>query len=96
MKVPNREMAVVPTRKVVDYPLNPSHPSGSPKAIHFMNCGFKREEWRVLAELLYDHVQRHEIRTIDESPHGAGYTVEGEMNVPEKESQWIRSMWIVK
>jgi hypothetical protein len=52
MKLPNEDAAIVAREKVVGYLLNSRHPDGAGKAGFFESCGFRAEEWHVLAAAL--------------------------------------------
>jgi hypothetical protein len=52
MKLPNADKAIVEREKVADYLLNAAHPDNGGKAEFFMQLGFRREQWEILAAAL--------------------------------------------
>jgi len=72
MKLPNVEQIVVEREKIEEYLLNLSHRYGASKARFFAKFGFNMEEWKVLAQALREHGQRHEVRTVWQLDKGAG------------------------
>ncbi len=96
MKLPNHERAVVSQRKVVDYLLSFSHPSGRHKAAFFGGFGFSASSWRVFAGALLRHATQHEAAIADASPFGTRYTIEGELDSPDGRRPFIRTVWFVE
>jgi hypothetical protein len=57
--LPGIEIAVIEERKVVGYLLAADHPEGASKSAFFEAHGFRRGDWKVLADALRDHGHRH-------------------------------------
>jgi hypothetical protein len=96
MKLPNPEHLRVDREKILDYLLSPSHPDGRAKAEFFRRFGFRRDQWEMLAEALRTHGATHLISKTVESPHGTRYSVDGEIESPDKRNPRIRSVWMVE
>jgi hypothetical protein len=95
MKLPNAEQAVVPTRKVTHYLLNPAHPAGGSKAAFFLRFGFTASEWRRLADALLRHARENEAVATEETRHGIRYVVDGPLRAPDGTSLNVRSAWFI-
>jgi hypothetical protein len=76
MKLPNREHALVPRAKVVDYLLSPTHRDGRHKAVFFSGFGFTADSWEKLADALLQHASEHDVAKQEDSPFGTRYVVE--------------------
>jgi hypothetical protein len=96
VKLPNHESAVVPKAKIVNYLLSLTHPVGRSKAKFFMQFGFSPGSWEELAEALARHVADHEVASVEQSPFGTRYVVEGIIHTPDKREPIIRSVWFVE
>jgi hypothetical protein len=95
MELPNRDQAVVPRRKVVDYLLSESHPDGQSKANFFCIFGFSSAEWGALADALLDHARHNGVSRVERSHFGTRYVIEGIMNTPINRSPQVRSVWFI-
>jgi hypothetical protein len=95
MKLPNPERAVVTEEKIADYLLNAAHPDNGGKAKFFGGLGFRREEWKTLAEALRTLAQTTEVSSCAKSPHGAKYIVVGRIESPNGKARMVQTVWIV-
>ena len=95
MKLPNREQAVVPERKITHYLLNPAHPAGGSKAALFLRFGFRMDEWERLAATLLKHAIENEVSASDQSTYGTRHVVEGELVAPDGTRLTVRSVWFI-
>jgi hypothetical protein len=95
MKLPNRERAVVPREKVVDYLLSPAHRDGRHKAVFFTGFGFSVERWEDLADALLRHASDHEVAKQEDSPFGTRYVVEGIMAMADGRDALPRTVWFI-
>ncbi len=95
MKLPNRENAIVPQVKIVDYLLSATHPIGREKAEFFTRFGFSPDEWEIFAEALLQHASEHEVGTIETSDFGTYYVVEGSLESPDGRNPQVRVVWFV-
>lgn len=94
MKMPNADLAVVDRAKVTGYLLNLQHRYGSSKARFFGGLGFCLHDWKLLAEALREHGQRHDVSRVKESPFGRRYEVDGALRAPAGRPR-VRSVWQV-
>jgi hypothetical protein len=69
MKSPPISKTMVDREKIVNYLLNPAHPDNGGKAGFFVQLGFEREQWEILAEALKTMVAESEAAISTESPH---------------------------
>ena len=96
MKLPNRERAQVPKRKLTKYLLSLSHPVGGPKARFFRSHGFDDTSVdRLRAELL-GVAQRGEVVETEETAHGTKYVIVGSLLAPGGEEISVRTVWIIE
>jgi hypothetical protein len=85
---------LVEKHKILDYLLNTEKSRG--KAAFFMAKGFDASEWEVLAQALKSQAVAGTVSKVVESPYGTRYTVDGEIEIPDKRSPQprIRTVWI--
>lgn len=95
MKLPNADKLVVEREKLVDYLLNPAHPDNGGKAQFFEKLGFRRAEWRVLAEAFRALGSQAPVAQSVKSAHGQKYVVVGRIESPAGKSPSVRTIWIV-
>lgn len=95
MQLPNAIVAEVSREKVVGYLLNPEHPDGAGKAAFFFAAGFRVDGWEELAIAFKDLAERVPVARSVDSPHGAKYIVDGEINTPRGQMVSVRTVWII-
>jgi len=95
MKLPGADNLIVEREKIVDYLLNASHPDNSGKAEFFLDLGFKRSHWQLMAAAFRNAVANQSISKIMASPHGTKCIVEGRVETPNGKAPWVRTVWIV-
>lgn len=96
MKLPSREKAYVPPRKLIDYLLSASHPVGRSKAKFFRSVGFDETNAEVLERGLIDIGRSEEVTEVEWTPHGIKYAVEGLLQTPTEGGKRIRTVWIIE
>ena len=96
MLLPNAEQAVVERSKVTEYLLSPDHPDGRSKADFFARFGFRRQEWKVLAEALRAHGAAYPVARAVASIWGTRYSIDGELDCPDGRRPSVRTVWIVE
>ena len=95
MKLPGYEQAVVPERKITAYLLSLTHRDGRSKAIFFMRFGFTINEWQTLANALLLHAATHEIVSLEQTPFGVNYVIEGPLATPDGRAPHVRVVWFI-
>lgn len=94
MKLRNIHAAKIPTRKVRDYLLSPSHPIGRYKASFFRSLGYDQAQWEVLAAdlqaLLAGDAKRMEV-----TEFGTKYEIRSRITGPNGRIGHIVSAWII-
>jgi len=93
MNLPNAENARVDEEKITEYLLSEAHQFGGPKAVFFMEFGFKKEKWAILAEALRTHAQKHPVVSLIDSGFGPRFTVEGPLECPDGRKPQVRTVW---
>ena len=96
VKVPNAERALVPKRKLRDYLLSTTYPSGRSKAAFFARFGFTEVVWESFAGALWQHAQDNEVTVTEETPFGISYAVDGPLTAPDGRTPRIRSVWFIE
>jgi hypothetical protein len=96
MKLPGREKAYVPPRKLVDYLLSASHPVGRSKAKFFRAVGFDEMNAGALERGLVDIARSEDVTEVERTRHGIKYAVEGVLQTPAGGSKRIRTVWIIE
>ena len=95
MKLPNAEKAIVEREKVEDYLLNAAHPDNGGKAEFFLQLGFRRDQWEMLAAALKAVAVEADIMTVTDSPHGKKYALAGRIQSPVGKTSKVQIIWIV-
>jgi hypothetical protein len=91
--LPNADHAVVEQRRIREYLLNPTHPSGGPKANFFMAYGFAAQDRDLLRAALIQHGRTNSVvRSID-TAWGMRYTVACNCITPDGRNPCIRTVW---
>ena len=96
MRLPNAAEAQVDSEKITGYLLSAIHPDGRSKAEFFSRFGFSLGNWRVLMVALRQHGANSPVLEVVESPYGARYIVEGELETPDGRNPQLRSVWITE
>lgn len=95
-RLPRHEEAVLPTRKLRDYLLDPAHPVGRSKA-HFLGMlGFSRQRWSVLEHELRALIAREPAWAMPVGPYGQKFIVRGTIRGPWRREARIVTVWIVR
>lgn len=95
MKLPNSESAIVAREKIADYLLNSAHPDNGGKAAFFVSCGFRQENWQIMADAFLLLARTAEVAKSVETFHGSKYIVEGPLETPSGKLPTVRTVWIV-
>ncbi len=95
MKLPNGERAIVDSRKLQGYCLNPHHSRGRNKAKVFASVGIGQADAVVLREALLAAASNAEARLGVANPYGQRYIVDFDL-VRQARTVRIRSTWIVR
>jgi hypothetical protein len=95
MKLPHYEEAVVAEAKIVQYLLNEYHPKGKDKAAFFTRFGFEKTDWVRLADALRKHAATYDIADTMTTSESIHYTIEGQLESPDKRNPLIRSVWAI-
>lgn len=93
MKLPHYEQATVTERKVTQYLLSLTDPTGRSKAHYFTRHGFSADDWQAFAEALRRHAAVNEVVETLQTLRGISYTVEGELESPSGQRLRIRAVW---
>ena len=96
MKLPNVEAALIAPAKIRDYLLSYSHPFGRGKAAFFRRLGFSPEDWHELSLALVNQAAQHRVTSIEDSPFGVRYTVEGTLETPDGRDPLVRAVWFIR
>ena len=96
MKLPHRDRARVPMRKLTNYLLSPSHPVGRSKARFFRSLGFEASDADALREELLTLARRGEVQETERTPYGTKYVVVGSLHTPGGEEAAVTTVWIVE
>ena len=95
MKLPNADKAIVERGKIADYLLDSAHPDNSGKAEFFERFGFRRSEWKILADAFMALARKAEVAQSMKSPHGQKYVIVGRIESPNGKTASVRTIWIV-
>ena len=90
VRLTNALEAQVDREKITGYLLQVDHPNGRSKAEFFARFGFNLENWRSLMVALGQHGSNCPAVETVESPYGARYVVEGELETPDGRNPQLR------
>ena len=96
MRLPYGDEAVVPLRKLTEYLLSESHPTGSSKAAFFRNLGFDEAGVSLFEDGLLAIARGGDVIEVVPSPHGIKYVVDGGIQTPRGTAAVVRTIWIVE
>lgn len=96
MKLPNRDGAYVPSRKLGDYLLSTSHPDGKSKAKFFRGFGFNDSNTHLLEMGIVAIARTQEVDVETKSSFGVKYAIDGELLTPVGTIVNVRTVWIIE
>jgi hypothetical protein len=96
MHLPHIEEAYVPEPKLSGYLLDIYHPFGRSKALFFNTLGFRRDQPAGLRLALLQHAADNAVSSIQLTPFGVKYLIEGRISGPTGNAAAIRSVWFVE
>jgi hypothetical protein len=96
MHLPHIDEAYVPEAKLSGYLLAADHASGRSKALFLNNLGFRREQPNFLRRALLQHAADNAVSSVQQTPFGAKYLIEGRISGPTGTAAAIRSVWFVE
>jgi hypothetical protein len=96
VKLPFREHAFVPSAKLVDYLLSPTHPVGKSKAQFFAAFGFDATNAAELEWQLITIAHTEDVHQTTSSPYGEKYVVRGILQAADGRQATIATVWIIE
>ena len=96
MHLPHINEAHVPEAKLSGYLLAADHASGRSKALFLNRLGFRRDQPDVLRRALLQHAADNAVSSVQLTPFGAKYLIEGRISGPTGTAAPIRSVWFVE
>jgi hypothetical protein len=96
MKLPARDRAHVPERKLIGYLLSLSHPVGGPKARFFRRHGFDDSRADLLREEFLGIAKRADVTGTEETAYGTKYILDGSVTTPRGENVAVRTVWMIE
>lgn len=96
LSLPFAASAHIPERKITEYLLSESHPTGQEKARFFRSLGFRRASPEALRGALLDLARRGRVTNVAASRFGSKFAVEGYVIGIEGASAWIRTVWLLE
>lgn len=95
MQLPYADRLRVDESKITGYLLSEMNSRG--KAAFFLRLGFTPERWEVLAEALKVQARNNAVVSAIDSPHGARYCVDGDLETPDNRRPHprVRTVWIL-
>ena len=96
MYLPNAANAYIPPAKILDYLLSMENQEGRSKAQFFTQFGFRREEWRQMADALLRHGSSYAVVNIEETQYGPTYAVDGIIRTPDGRNPRVRTVWMIR
>lgn len=96
MDLPNADRAFIDEAKLRNYLLSPTHPRGRYKADFFARFGLTVDNWQVLDSALLEHAHHHEVATVETTPYGMRYTIDGSLDTPDGREPLVRVIWFIR
>lgn len=96
MKLPFHEHAFVPSAKLADYLLSPTHPIGKSKAQFFAAFGFDAANAAELERQLVTIAQTEDVYKTMSSPHGEKCVLRGILHATDGRQALIETVWIIE
>jgi len=96
VKLPYRDQAFVPKRKLTGYLLSLSHPVGRSKARFFRRVGFDESNVGEFQDALLALAQESEVTKTESTAYGKKYVATGPLQTPDGKSVLVRTVWIVE
>ena len=93
--LPGGERCVVDLRKIIDYLLDPTHPSGGSKARYFSRFGFDRAQPEVMRAALRVHATTIPVHSETSNAEGRRIILRCQLATPDGRDPCIRSVWFV-
>jgi hypothetical protein len=94
--LPYIEEAFVPEPKLSGYLLAIDHAFGRSKALFLNSLGFRMGHPDVLRRALLQHAADNAVSSVQSTPFGVKYLIEGRFSGPTGTSAVIRSVWFVE
>jgi hypothetical protein len=96
VKLPNGDQAIIDSRKVTDYSLNPEHDDGKHKARLFQELlGVSLANAQLLLDALEEAAIRGEATVGKQDKYGQRFVLDFELTGPTG-SATVRSAWIIR
>ncbi len=96
MKLPNNELAYIPSSKLINYLLSRTHAVGKSKARFFRKFGFDETNVDIFEQGLKIIAQKNEIAEQVSVLHGEKYIIDGKLETPIGRNINIRTVWIIE
>jgi hypothetical protein len=96
MKLPFREHTFVPSAKLTDYLLSPTHPVGKSKAQFFAAFGFDAANAADLERQFILIAQTEDVYKTMSSSYGEKYVVRGILQATDGRQALIETVWIIE
>jgi hypothetical protein len=96
MRLPNRNKAYIPLRKLELYLLSETHAVGKSKAKFFRILGFNETNITALEQELLAIAQTESVIEVLPSPYGTKYIIDGDLSTPRGTSARVRTVWIIE
>lgn len=93
-QLPNYQLALIETSKLVEYALNPANERGQHKAKVFESAlGFNLSNWEQLQQAVLEALPLHEAELISETPFGTKYRVDLLISGPNQQTRKLLTIW---
>lgn len=90
---PDAAHAEVEERKLRDYLLSETHPSGRAKARFFAAHGFTAQNWRTFRAALLAHLETGALQETQDTPFGRKWVIEGRLAAADGRAPRVITVW---
>ena len=95
MQLPALDRLTISETKLTGYLLSDSHPIGRTKARLFKQFGYSVEDWQSLADDLASVARHNDVTSVEQSPFGVRYIIDGVLSTPSGRAPPIRTIWFL-
>ncbi len=92
----NYDRIEIPENKLVGYLLNKNHSVGVHKAKYFESLGYNSENWQILRDALFEHVETAENIDFVENQFGMKVVIINNLNGHNNRVAKIKSIWFIE
>ena len=95
VKLSNSQNALIAERKLRDYVLSSSHPTGKHKAKFLQRAGYEQKEWVILENDLREQHLTQDAQKKEKNSFGQKFIIKAPLTGPNGVRLMVTSVWII-